>query len=82
MHERQQDAMTYVRKYGHPDLFITMTTNPIWPEIRNNLLPGQEASDCPDLVASVFRLKLKKLLEIQTKEIIFGRPQAWLYSIE
>jgi len=25
MHERQQDVMTYVRKYGHPDLFITMT---------------------------------------------------------
>ena len=23
MHERQQDAMSYVRKYGHPDLFIT-----------------------------------------------------------
>ena len=28
MHERQQDAMSYVRKYGHPDLFITITTNP------------------------------------------------------
>ena len=28
MHECQQDAMTYVRKYGHPDLFITMTCNP------------------------------------------------------
>ena len=28
MHERQQDATTYVRKYGHPDLFITMTCNP------------------------------------------------------
>ena len=27
MHEHQQDAMTYVRKYGHPDLFITTTTN-------------------------------------------------------
>ena len=23
MRERQQDAMSYVRKYGHPDLFIT-----------------------------------------------------------
>ena len=28
MHERQQDAMTYVRKYGHRDLFITTITNP------------------------------------------------------
>ena len=82
MHERQQDAMTYVRKYGHPDLFITMTTNPNWPEIRNNLLPGQEPLDRPDLVACVFRLKVKKLLEMLTKEMIFGKPRAWLYSTE
>ena len=82
MHERQQDAMTYVRKYGHPDLFITMTTNPNWPEIRNNLLPGQESLDRPDLVARVFRLKVKKLLEMLTKEMIFGKPRAWLYSTE
>ena len=82
MHERQQDAMTYVRKYGHPDLFITMTTNPNWPEIRNNLLPGQEPLDRPDLVARVFRLKVKKLLEMLTKEMIFGKPRAWLYSTE
>ena len=40
MHERQQDALSYVRKYGHPDLFITTATNPSWPEIKDNLLPG------------------------------------------
>ena len=45
MHERQQDAMSYVRKYGHPDLFITTTTNPSWPEIKDNLLPGQDPQD-------------------------------------
>jgi len=55
MHERQQDTMAYVRKYGHPDLFITMTCNPNWPEIQNNLWPGQK---CPELVPRVFRLKL------------------------
>ena len=27
MHERTQDAMTYVRTYGRPDLFITFTCN-------------------------------------------------------
>ena len=42
MHECQQDVMTYVRMYGHPDLFITITTNPNWPEIKDNLLPGQD----------------------------------------
>ena len=57
-HERQQDAMTYVRKFGSPNLFITMTCNPNWLEIQNNLLIGQKPKDCPDLVAGVFHLKL------------------------
>ena len=29
MHERYQDAMTYVRNFGKPDLFITFTAKPI-----------------------------------------------------
>jgi hypothetical protein len=41
MHERTQDAMTYVRHYGRPDLFITFTCNPCWDEIKELLLPGQ-----------------------------------------
>ena len=82
MHKRQQDAMSYVRKYGHPDLFITTTTNPNWPEIKNSLLPGQDPQDRPDIVACVFRLKVQKLLEMLKSEMVFGKPQAWLYSIE
>ena len=45
MHERQQDTMSYFRKYGHPDMFITTITNPSWPKIMNNLLPGQDPQD-------------------------------------
>ena len=82
MHERQQDAMTYVRMYGHPDLFITTTTNPNWPEIKDNLLPGQDPQDRPDIVARVFRLKVLKLVEMLKSEMVFGKAQAWLYSIE
>ena len=82
MHERQQDAMTYVRKYRHPDLFITTTTNPNWPEIKDNLLPGQDPQDHPDIVIRVFRLKVQKLLEMLKLKMVFGKAQAWLYSIE
>ena len=82
MHERQQDAMTYVRKYGHPDLFITTITNSNWPEIKDNLLPGQDPQGHPDTVARVFRLKVQKLLDILKSEMVFGKPQAWLYSVE
>ena len=47
VHEHQQDAMSYVSIYGHPNLFITLTTNPNWPEIRDSLLPGQDPQDHP-----------------------------------
>ncbi|XP_074097634.1 uncharacterized protein LOC141526498 [Cotesia typhae] len=45
MMQHYQDAMSIVRKFGKPDLFITMTCNPKWREISENLLPGQTASD-------------------------------------
>jgi len=59
MHEHQWDSMTYMRKYGHPNLFIMKKCNPNWPEVKKNLLPGQKPENCPELVAQVFGLKLK-----------------------
>ena len=53
MREKYHDAMAIVVRFGKPDLFITMTCNPNWPEIHDNLLPGQQACDRPDLVARV-----------------------------
>ena len=38
-----------------------MTCNPKWQEITENLEPGEEASDRPDLVARVFSIKLDAL---------------------
>jgi hypothetical protein len=61
-HERMQDALAIVAEEGPPALFITMTTNPNWPEIRNALLPGQSAVDRPDLVARVFRMRKNQLM--------------------
>jgi hypothetical protein len=53
MHEYAQDAMTYVRNYGRPDLFITFTCNSGWPDIKEELLPGQSTTDRHDLTARV-----------------------------
>ncbi|XP_057310253.1 uncharacterized protein LOC130648232 [Hydractinia symbiolongicarpus] len=61
MHQLYLDAMALVSKKGKPDLFLTFTCNPKWPEIVTNMLPGQSASDRPDLVARVFKLKLLAL---------------------
>jgi len=40
MRRRYMDAMALVRKYGRPDIFLTMTCNPNWDEIRRELYPG------------------------------------------
>jgi len=70
--EYTQDAMAYVRLYGRPDLFITFTCNPNWPEIKEYLMPGQTANDRYDLISRVFRHKLVKLMELIEKHMVFG----------
>ena len=52
---QSQDGMAICREFHKPDFFITMTCNPHWPEIKEQLKPGQTAQDRPDLVARVFK---------------------------
>ncbi|XP_055312023.1 uncharacterized protein LOC129574268 [Sitodiplosis mosellana] len=82
MHEYAQDAMTYVRSYGCPDLFITFTCNPSWDEIKDLLHDGQSPADRHDIIARVFKQKLKSLMDFIIKHKIFGRVRCWMYSIE
>ncbi|CAI6374709.1 unnamed protein product [Macrosiphum euphorbiae] len=82
MHEYTQDALCIAQTKGKPCLFMTFTCNAQWPEITDNLLPHQQARDRHDLVARVFKCKLKKLMDLLTKSNIFGEVVAWVYSIE
>nr|CAD2188042.1 unnamed protein product [Meloidogyne enterolobii] len=77
-----QDAMSLVRKFGKPDLFVTMTCNSQWEEIKENLYEGQVPSDRPDIVDRVFYLKVKALMKEITKAKIFGRDICWMYPVE
>ena len=67
MRQKMHDIIATSNKLGHPDIFLTMTCNPNWPEIRRSLLPGQSAQDRPDMCARVFRLNLKALMEAVVK---------------
>ncbi|XP_073827769.1 uncharacterized protein [Musca autumnalis] len=82
MHERTQDAMTYVRKRGRPDLFITFTCNPKWNEITDALLEYQQPRDRHDIIARVFHLKVKTLMALLTKGKIFGGVACFIYTVE
>ena len=89
-----QDPMAIARTYGKPDIFYTMTANPNWPEIQDQLLwevhPAPDAhhqrrkqhpSDRPDIIARVFDLKRKAALK-DIEGGVFGRLQAMVYTIE
>lgn len=82
MSKLYQDNMAMVRKFGRPDLFITFTCNPAWPEIKSQLHSFQNASDRPDLVTRVFNLKLKEFLNDITKSYVFGKTCSYVYVIE
>lgn len=82
MQQRYQDAMAIVRRYGKPDLFVTFTCNPKWPEIQGLLYNGQQAQDRPDLCNRVFRLKLKELLDDLLNKDVLGKVIAYTWVIE
>jgi len=76
MRRRSMDAMALVRKYGKPYILLTMTFNPNWDEIKQDLLPGQIAQDRPDLVTRVFRAKLEVLKKKLMENEILGKVRA------
>jgi hypothetical protein len=82
MHQLYQESMAIVRHFGKPSFFVTVTCNPKWPEIQAELLPGQNASDRPDIVARVYNMKLKLILEDLIKQECFGEVLAHVYTIE
>lgn len=84
MQQNYQDAMVLVAKFGKPDLFITFTCNPNWKEIKDNLGPTESTLDRPDLVATVFHLKLKEFMADMTNEQggVLGQVLAYISVIE
>ena len=77
-----QDAMAIVRKKGKPDLFITFTCNPKWPEIAEGLLPRQGAKDRPNLTTRVFYQKYKDLMKCLIKDNLFGKVAGYVCVVE
>ncbi|XP_074301371.1 uncharacterized protein LOC141632755 [Silene latifolia] len=84
MQQKYQDAMAICRWFGNPHLFITFTANPKWPEIDQMLayIQGQKAEDRPDIIARVFRLKLRQLMDCLKHQRYFGTTVADVYTIE
>ncbi|XP_073351674.1 uncharacterized protein [Aegilops tauschii subsp. strangulata] len=80
MKKRHMDAMAIVHTYGKPDIFLTMTCNPKWEEITNELLPGQMSQDRPDIVAPVFYGKLEAMKDMLLKKMVLGVVVAYVVA--
>lgn len=62
--KEHRNAMTYVRHYGKPDLFIPFTCNPKWKKIEGELFLPQIAKDRSDLLDRFFQQKLENLIDL------------------
>lgn len=82
MKRRYLDAMALVHRYGKPDIFLTITCNPNWPEIKQELGPTDLTQDRPDLLSRIFRAKLEELKNDLLKKQILGPVAAYVYVIE
>lgn len=76
------NAITLVQRFEKSDIFLTMTCNPLWPEIEENLLPTDEVQNRPDLLSWLFRAKLEELKKDILKRHIFGKVAAFMYTME
>ncbi|KAK7354399.1 hypothetical protein VNO80_19860 [Phaseolus coccineus] len=78
-----QDDMAICKRFSYPDLFITITCNVNWLEIRDVLGPkGFSPSDRPDIVCRVFKVKLDEMMTDFKKNNFFGQTTARMYTIE
>ncbi|KAI9082966.1 hypothetical protein K1719_035109 [Acacia pycnantha] len=77
MIQNYQDAMAICSWAGYPDLFITFTCNPMWPEItRHCNKDGLKPCDRPEILSRIFHIKLRKFMRILKDENIFGSTKA------
>ena len=74
--------MCLVTHFGKPDLFMTFTANPNWEKIITALFKGQTVTDRPNIIARVFRAKLKDLIGQIRNDEIFGKVPALVYTVE
>jgi hypothetical protein len=81
MFQLYQDSLALARFFSKPDFFLTITANPNWEEITRELLPGQKPKDRPDLIARVFREKVRIILE-KIKSGILEKHVGHVYTIE
>ncbi|XP_074356265.1 uncharacterized protein LOC141695964 [Apium graveolens] len=84
MNQYFKDSLAICRTIDHPSLFLTMTCNTQWPEIKimMKFFPGVDVADKLDVSARVFKLKLDQLLDLFKNKNYFGKCIGVMHVIE
>ncbi|XP_022888792.1 uncharacterized protein LOC111404232 [Olea europaea var. sylvestris] len=82
MLRRYLDAMAIVQRFEKSDIFLIITCNPNWPEIKQELKYNDKVQNRSDLIARIFRAKLEELKNDLCKEKILGPIVAHIYMVE
>jgi hypothetical protein len=81
-HALFHDALALPSATHLPDLFITVTFNPEWPEL-NRILPAHSnIHDHPDVVARVFWMRFSRIMKDVVDHGVFGKVISYCYRIE
>nr|ABD65060.1 hypothetical protein 27.t00039 [Brassica oleracea] len=85
MKQHYYDAMALCKYHGFPDIFITFTCNPKWPEVTRYLKKYNLTTEGrPEILCRVFKMKLDNLIGELTKKnaSLFGPVATVMYTIE
>ena len=76
------NAMATVARFGPPDFFITVTCNPNHSDILESLLPEQQPTDRPCLIARYFSRQVHELIAVLNDGQIRGAVEMYSGVIE
>lgn len=82
MYEKFKDTVYTCEKFGGPHLFVTVTCNPNWIEIQNELVEGGNAFERPELLVRVFKIKLDRIINDIMSGKVFGKAIFHVHVIE
>ncbi|XP_076902818.1 uncharacterized protein LOC143557694 [Bidens hawaiensis] len=83
MMQNYLDAMCLCRWYGYPDVFLTITCNPGWPEVKRFLKDTNlNSEDRPDILCRIFKMKFDSMIKLLKDKVLFGKIKAAIYTIE
>ncbi len=82
MQQHYQDLIALVRYFGKPDLFVIFIVNPRWKEATDTLFSNQIYIDRPDIIARIFRARLKRLIHLIRIRAAFSPCRAYIYTVK